>query len=64
MTKYETIGQVSELNIIWECSWGPRKYVLHVWIEKKPMKKSTSGQRTAKREEVVSSEPMEETVQK
>ena len=64
MAKYETIGRVSELNIIWECSWGPRKYMLHVWIEKKATKKSTSGQRTAKREQVVSSEPMEETIQK
>ena len=64
MTKYETIGQVSELNIIWECCWGPRKFLLHVWIEKKPTKKSMSGQRTAKREQVVSSELMEKTVQK
>lgn len=64
MAKYETIGQVSELKIIWECSWGPRKYILHVWIEKKPTKKSMSGQRTAKREQVVSSEQTEETIQK
>lgn len=42
-----------------------RNRILHVWIEKRPIKKrqSRSGQRTTEGEHVVSSKPREEVIQ-